>query len=983
MIFKHLNTSHLAGLNIDVEHYIHEPTGLIHYHLSADNSENAFMIGFATQPMSSRGEAHILEHVVLCGSKKYPVRDPFFSMIKRSLNTFMNAMTASDWTVYPFATQNKKDFFNLLDVYVDAVFFPNIDKLDFAQEGIRVQLDENGKPHYHGIVFNEMKGAMSGEIDQLYYALMPHLFEKTTYHYNSGGDPKHITELTHDDLVAFHKKHYHPSNAIMMSFGDIGAKDIQQRLIDNALCCFDDVQNPAKTSRIRPMSEPHRTTPKVIKDTYTSDKDDDNATHQVIAWLLPNITDPKMRLAFRLMEGVLLEHSGMPLRAYLETTNLGQAPSPLVGLDDSHYDMVFYAGVRGSSDDKTQALLDGVMSVLTEVANKPIDNDDIEMILHQMELDKRHIGGDSMPYGLNLMLEGFGSAIHGVDPMGVWDIDEHLDWLKNQLTDPKFLPNLIKTHLIDNTHRVQLTLSADSQKANRLIQDELASLNALDKTLDDKKRADINAFTKALADRQAMIDDVNVLPKVQISDIPPKLKFVKADIKTLLIDNIPHTLYDYTVGTNGLYYYQLVMGIDDEMILKSPLLAIYLSLISELGTKTLTAREFIGLQAVHSSGVTARISTRTSLDDKMRVKHYFVLATRALNSKPSAIDLVRQVLTDTVFSETDRIKEILTQKALGWQSRLTSSGHAYAMQTASRAMSALAVNEYAFSGLPALNALNAFLADNDYDTLAKGLLALHQKIINLPKLLILVSEEQVKSNLIQSITKSLDNLPVCADTVIDTPKAFGVLNDEFVELHKKADSGTLPSDLAWGISSNVYFNAQSYPAVTADHSDTPALIVLASFMRNGYLHSAIREKGGAYGGGASFDSNTASFRFYSYRDPHFEQTFAHFDKAIDWVLDSHHEPLQLEEAILGIIASMDKPGSPAGDAIKACFNERHDRDEVWQNAMRAKILAVSILDLQRVTKTYLKDKPSVKASLLPVGQKQRAIDFGFEYQSIE
>lgn len=987
--FELIKTTTLDGLNIEAQQYIHKPTGMMHYHLASDHSENAFMIGFTTQPMTSRGEAHILEHVVLCGSQKYPVRDPFFSMIKRSLNTFMNAMTASDWTVYPFATQNKKDYFNLLSVYLDAVFFPNINALDFAQEGIRVELDEAGKPHYHGIVFNEMKGAMSGEIDQLYYALVPHIFEKTTYHYNSGGDPRHIVTLTHEDLVAFHKKHYHPSNAVMMSFGDIAADEIQNTVIKEALARFDDVEYPAKTERIRPMSEPHRSAPKLVRDTYTSDSVHDNATHQVIAWLLPSISDPKLRLAFRLMEGVLLEHSGLPLRAYLETTELGQAPSPLVGLDDSHYDMVFYAGLRGSRDEASEDVLAGVMGVLKEVASRPIADEVIETILHQIELDQRHIGGDGMPYGLTLMMEGFGSAIHGLDPVDVWQIDAHLQWLKEQLSDPMWLPNLIQTYLIDNLHRVQLVLSPDDKKAVRLIEEEQDSLNKLAQTLSDDARAKLVQSAHALAERQAMEDDIELLPKVTLEDIPAQVQFAHGQIQMMMINGEAHRLYDYTAGTNGLYYYQLVMGIEDEAILHHPLLPIYLSLVSELGTDKLSARQFAALQAAHSSGVTARISARTDIHHKNISKNYFVLATRALNSKPVAIDVLRQVLVDSVFSETERMSEILKQRSLGWQSRLASSGHAYAMQTAARAMNVLSANEYVYSGLPALGALKKFLAQNadshdgGWTALSQSLMALHHQLISLPKSVILVSEAAAKPALMAAITDSLHGLPSFDKSQIAAPAPFDELSVLFDELHAHASKGSLPKDLAWGTSSNVYFNAKAYQAVTANHPDAPALMVLAPFMRNGYLHSAIREKGGAYGGGASFDSNTASFRFYSYRDPHFDKTFAHFDSAIDWVIESAHDDEQLHEAILGIMAGMDKPGSPAGDAIKACFNTLHGRDEAWQNAMRAKILAVSIDDLKRVARTYLKDKPAVKASLLPVNQKQVAIEAGFQYLAIQ
>ncbi len=410
--FELLDTRRIEALDITVLTARHRTTGAMHYHLACQNSENALMIGFATVPMTSRGEAHILEHVVLCGSEKYPVRDPFFSMIKRSLNTFMNAMTASDWTVYPFASQNKKDFFNLLSVYTDAVFFPNIHPLDFAQEGIRIELDDDGKPQYHGIVFNEMKGAMSGEIDQLYYALTPHLFPTTTYHYNSGGDPAEIPKLSHADLVAFHQAHYHPSNAIIMSFGDIAVSDIQEKLHDDALSRFDDITRPAQGKKFSSSLEQPLTAPVAVSDTYSSDSDGKQMTHHVLAWLLPTITDPKTRLSLRLVEGVLAEHSGSPLRAYLESHPHGTAPSPLLGLDDSHYQMVFYAGLRGSDIEYADAVEQGILELLTDIANHPIDDEVIETILHQIEIDQRHIGGDSMPYGLTLSHAKCSSICH-------------------------------------------------------------------------------------------------------------------------------------------------------------------------------------------------------------------------------------------------------------------------------------------------------------------------------------------------------------------------------------------------------------------------------------------------------------------------------------------------------------------------------------------------------------------------------------------
>lgn len=971
----------IDALDIDVLVSKHINTGATHYHLACNNPENAFMIGFATQPMTSRGEAHILEHTVLCGSQKYPVHDPFFSMIKRSLSTFMNAMTAADWTVYPFASQNKNDFFNLLSVYTDAVFFPNLDELDFAQEGIRIELDDQDQPHYHGIVFNEMKGAMSGEIDQLYYALIPHVFETTTYHYNSGGDPKHITKLTYDDLVAFHKAHYHPSNAIIMSFGDIAVADIQAKLHEDTLSRFDDQNYPKHGKKFSSMQEKRLSKPKHIYDSYTADTNGEKMTHHVLAWLLPSIIEPRQRLALRLVEGILLEHAGSPLRAYLDSHPLATSASPLLGLDDSHYEMVFYAGVRGSDKEHAQAVEQGILDLLTHVANNDLADDVIETILHQIELDQRHIGGDSMPYGLTLMLEGFSTALHGGNPIDVWQIDEHLTWLRQKAKEQGWVQNLIKTHLLDNPHRVLLTLSPDKDKAQRLIDEENLALQQLSQTLSDDDKKTIKAKTLALQARQATPDDVSILPKVGLADIASEVAFTHATTKPITIGKDTCMLYQYNAGTNGLYYYQVFINLEDksEQILHNPLLPIYLTLLSELGTDKYDARSFQARQAAHSSGVTARISQRTDLGDKDKMTSYFVVATRALNRKLEAIDVVNEVLCHTIFTETDRIRELLSQKQANWQSRLSGQGHAYAMQTASANMSHLAKLEYAFSGLPALSALKQFLKDAQtdstlWDVLSQRLNDLHQSIIKLPKSVILVCEAEQTDTILQKISQT----PQSANTHKTTNHVAA--NLPFDELTALLDTAT--TDTAWLISTNVYHNAAAYPATTSDHDDTPALMVLAPFLRNGYLHSAIREQGGAYGGGASFDSNSAAFRFFSYRDPHCQATFDHFDKSIDWLLNNEHDDEKLEEAIMGIISGMDKPGSPAGEAVKCCFAQLHGRGQAWQQNLRHKILAVSIDDLKRVAKTYLKDKAHTKATLAPLEQSQAMQELGFKIQTL-
>ncbi|WP_201556495.1 insulinase family protein [Psychrobacter sp. 72-O-c] len=1003
--FELIEHRHIEALSMDVLISQHVKTGAMHYHLAHPSDENAFLVGFRTQPMDSKGEAHILEHVALCGSEKFPVRDPFFSMIKRSLNTFMNAMTAADWTAFPYATQNKNDYFNLLSVYLDASFFPSIHPLDFAQEGIRVELDADDKPQFKGIVFNEMKGAMSGEIDQLYHAVAHHVFPTTTYHYNSGGDPADIPDLTHTELVAFQKSHYHPSNSVIMSFGNIPIAETQAKIHDDALTRFE----TGKKHVSRP--EQRLSAPISATDTYTADEEGPDQTHHVIAWLLPTITDPKQRLALRLLEGVLVEHAGSPLRAYLDSHPLGKAPSPLLGLDDSHYEMVFYTGLRGSEPEHAEAVEQGIMDLLAEVASQPIADETIETILHQIEIDQRHIGGDSIPYGLNLMLEGFSTAIHDGNPIDIWEVDEHLVWLREQVKDPQWLPNLIKIHLLDNNHRVRVTLTPDSEKSARLVAAEQTRLDtiAMDMTADDKDILHKQALD--LAARQTAPDDVSLLPKVGLEDVPTDISFKQGSQKQVRLSGQDSTLFEYEAGTNGLYYYQVVVPLTDAIgdtstkdlpandVINHPLLPIYLSLLSELGTDSLSAHELQAKQAAHSSGVTARVSQRTNIDDSQAISSYFVVATRALNRKPEAIDLVKEVMEHSVFTEHDRIKEILQQRQSGWQSNLAGSGHAYAMQTASRGMSRQSQLEYVRSGLPALNALKDFLthaSTNDalWDQLATSLMDLHQRLISLPKHAVIICEaEQTErlSNLIVDSWKD-SRTPELAEKAINTeasieknvPSEFAdltlnpALNGEESATTAIESGATIEvEDLAWLVATNVYHNASAYTVPAADHPDTAPLMVLAPYLRNGYLHSAIRERGGAYGGGAGYDANACAFKFFSYRDPHCAETFEHFDASIEWLLNEPQTDEQLEEAILGIISGMDKPGSPAGEAIKACFTNLHHRGATWQRKMRAAILAVTVDDLQRVTKQYLQGQSHVRAVLAPYDKEDEVKNLGF------
>jgi hypothetical protein len=365
-------------------------------------------------------------------------------------------------------------------------------------------------------------------------------------------------------------------------------------------------------------------------------------------------------------------------------------------------------------------------------------------------------------------------------------------------------------------------------------------------------------------------------------------------------------------------------------------------------------------------------SLRSKVDDKDRISAWLTLTTKSLTQKLDAIELLKIAFEQLRFDEKDRIIELLQQRKTRWHSRLSGSGHSYAMQIASRQMSALARRDYHNTGLGALNWLNDLVTnieqdDAAYQQLLDELKAIHRLLLQAPKQFLLVCEEHQSDHLVEQIQIVWDKLAVDKTPVSLAPVAHeNTANDE-----------------AWLIQTNVQFCASAYQAVDVAHADAAPLMVLAAYLRNGFLHSAIREKGGAYGGGASYDGNACSFRFYSYRDPRLAETFADFEASIEWLLNTEQQPHQLEEAILGLVASMDKPGSPAGEAITACYALLHARTPKFRKLLRERLLHVTLDDVLRVAKQYLIEQTPVKAVVAPVAKREELQQLGFSIQQVK
>ena len=933
--FEQLRTAQIESLNIDVHEFRHIKTGAQHLHLAADNPENVFLVGLRTVPTDSSGVAHILEHTVLCGSEKYPVRDPFFMMIRRSLNTFMNAFTSSDWTAYPFATQNRKDYFNLLDVYLDAVFFSRIHELDFMQEGHRVEFETPDNPEtdlvFKGIVFNEMKGAMSSPTSVLYQQISRYLHPNNTYHHNSGGDPEAIPDLTYDELMNFYKTHYHPSNAVFMTYGDIPAAELQQRFEDQVLNRFDRLDRMIKVDKAHRIHSPIR-----IEEAYANEEaDPTNRTHVTMSWLLGPSSNLDERLQTHLLSSVLLDNSSSPLMQALEKTDLGNAPSQLCGVDDGSLEMLFVCGIDGTEPEKADAIEELILNVLQQVAKDGVPKEQVDAVLHQLELSQREIRGDGMPFGLTLLLNGLSPAMQRADAIAALDLDPALERLRVASEEPAFIPNLIRRLLLDNTHRVRLTLRPDNKISELRLLTEKQRLSEIKAGLSEEDKTRIVEKAKALAERQSTEDDPDILPKVTLEDVPPTMHICSGVKESIVGAPAIH----YAQGTNGLVYPHIVLDLpqlEDDLL---PLLPIYTSLASELGSGSRDYLETQALQASVTGGLSAYVSRRSAREDEQSVSSYLIFRGKALLRNAGALsELLNDTLFNLRFDEHARIRELLAQSRTAAEQSVTGRGHSLAMSAASSGMSPIAHLSHSLSGLAGIQALKKLdeLAGID-DSLAEisdKLSRIADKMKTAPRRFMLVTEQ--------------DNL---ASVSAEFENIFQQPFDESVQLAKPPAIREQVQQL-WTTSTEVNFCAKAYPVVPSAHEDSSALSVLGSFLRNGYLHRCIRETGGAYGGGATYNQDAASFNFYSYRDPRLADTLNDFDGSIQWLLNEKHDDQALEEAILNVISSIDKPASPVGEARSAYQGELFGRSPEIRQAARAKILQVSLEDLKRVGETY-------------------------------
>ena len=917
--FARIRSHRIETLDVEVIEYEHRGTGAKHFHLASDHEERVFMVALRTAPEDSSGVAHILEHTALCGSARFPVRDPFFSMLRRSLNTFMNAFTASDYTAYPFASVNQKDFYNLLDVYLDAVFFARLDPLDFAQEGHRVEFSEADNSDsplvYKGVVLNEMKGDMSSSRAVLWETLNQQLFPTVTYHHNSGGDPAEIPGLTYEAFKAFYEAHYHPSNAVFMTFGAIDVVELQDVLEDRALGHFERSVDHIEVGLEHRLSAPVRHEAR-----YAASEAGDEApkSQLVMAWLLGESTDLAGLLQANLLSDALLDHSGSPLRRALEAFPMAESVSPLTGLEESHREMSFLCGIEGVSGDAAEAFEAAVLQVITEVAEHGIPLAQLQAVLHQIEMSQREVGGDGMPYGLQLMFSCLSAAIHRGDPVELLDLDAAIETLRKDIEDPEFIKGLARSLLLENQHRVTVTLQPDVNLAQEKADAERARLQMTAQAMSDSERRYVMDQTAALALRQTEVEDLDLLPKVTLKDVP------RDHIYPEPIVTGPVTAY--AAGCNGIVYHQLIRELPELSEADWRLLPVLNQVAGELG---FGGQDYVAAQNLQQSltgGISAFASVRASLANVNQAGSFFVLSSRSLARNASKMmTLLNETSQGLRFDETARIAELVRQSNTRKQMGVVNQGHSLAMLAASAAFSKISALNHQLSGLGSLayfKALVAKIADGNVASLAADLAELYGRFQQAPQSAMVIADEAQLPELVNALLQR--------GSLTQSGPAQQLIHAEQTAL-----------ETVYVTETEVNFCAAAYGCPSESSASVASVQVLAAVLRNQYLHAEIREKGGAYGGGASYDAANGLFRLYSYRDPELLKTFSVFDGALDAVRSMKWSSNLIEEAVLGLMSSQDAPGSPAGEARGDFYQQLQGRSHAHRRAHRAALFAVT------------------------------------------
>jgi Zn-dependent M16 (insulinase) family peptidase len=953
--FSLIRVQPIEELNVTAYEFVHKGNGARLIHIYNDDPNNLFSIAFRTPVYDSTGVPHILEHSVLCGSKKFPIKDPFQELLKGSLQTFLNALTYPDKTVYPVSSQVEKDFFNLVDVYCDAVFNPMLTENTFYQEGWHFDVEDITKPvGIKGIVYNEMKGVFSNFSSHVDRKSLSSIFPDTTYFHESGGEPEQITNLTYKQFREFHRKYYHPSNSFIFLYGNIPSEKTLQFLNNNYLKQFDRLQIDSAISHQALWGAPRE---QVIL--APAPKEDDGTATIAVLWIFGDAADPLLTLAGKILTHYLLGTESSPLKRALIDSGLGEDLDDISGFESDLAQTIFAAGLRKCLPQNATKVLDCIMSTLRNEVEKGMDSQLLEGALRQIEFSLREVTSGHFPYNLRLAERCFRSWIYDGDPLAHLAFEKPLSTIKSR--GESFFIELIRTRLLNNTHRLLSTVEASSEMGKKLEQQTQQHAASLTEHFTESDKMRFSVLTDDLLRQQktpSTPEALSTLPKLDKRDLPREGRIYPIQIQ----DGDQAKLHTHDVFTSGIVYVDCgfdLRGVSLDLI---PYLPLFAELITRCGAGGIGYEKMATQIALATGGIDSSISCKTKIGTTDELMFYLFFSGKSLYARiDEMLDIIGKILLSPELDNTKQIRDILKEERNSLHSSIVSSGHQFALTNASSHLTYSRYLDELMGGIAQLRFLDSLVSRDAIGEVIEAMKKLHNIIVNRKRCVVSVTVDSpslVEPNL-KSFIKKLPS------------KDVGVIKNDF-------KMTIPPSPKAIELSSAVNFVGKVWKLQTLTATDAGILYLAARHLSTGYLWDKVRVEGGAYGGMSMMSVSHPIFACASYRDPNIKSTIEHFTGGLKEIAEGVSQD-KIDQSIIGTMGKIDSPLAPHAQGFSSTIDHLCGYTKEYKQQLREAVLNADASSLARIAEMILGVDKCVTTVLGGGASIDVAIDEGINF----
>lgn len=932
--YELINTKELR--DIKSEGYIlrHKKSGARIVLVKNDDTNKVFNIGFRTPPEDSTGLPHILEHSVLCGSKNFPIKDPFVELVKGSLNTFLNAMTYPDKTLYPVASCNDTDFQNLMNVYMDAVLYPNIYEQEeiFRQEGWSYKLENiEDELTYNGVVYNEMKGAFSSPESVLDRLVLNSLFPDTSYSNESGGDPEVIPELSYEDFLEFHGKYYHPSNSYIYLYGDM---DFQKKLLwldEEYLSNFEEIEIDSKIKYQEPFKEMIE-----VKKKYSIASNEEEKDNTFLSWnkVIGTSLDKELSVAFEILDYALLSAPGAPLKKALIDAKIGK--DIFGSFEDGIYQPMFSIVAKGSNPEVKNNFINVIEDTLKKLIKEGINPKSLEAGINSQDFSFREADYGRYPKGLMYGLDMFSTWLYDDnDPFSYVELLDIFESLREKISEGYF-EELIEKYLLDNTHGSLVMI--EPEKGRTKIEDDKLKekLQAYKEKLTDEEIQNLVQKTKELEEYQdapSKEEDLAKIPVLKRTDISKKIS--EAINEELYVGDT--LVLHHDIETNGIAYMKLLFDISSVPNDLLPYVGLLNACMGMVDTKDYEYGELFNEINLHTGGISSGVEIYPDVT-KVQQKAYkvsFELNVKSLYQNiPKALELMIEMMDYTNWDDNKRIKEILDMLDGRLKSKFQSSGHTTAMLRAMSYGSEISKFRDVTSGISFFEFITELNGDfeNKKETISKNLRELC-KIVFRPENLML-SYTSAKDGL-EGLNALIEDVKIAIRKDAIEVQGFDLALEELNEGFKCA--------------SKVQYVAQVGNFMDKGVPYTGALQILKVILSYEYLWQNVRVKGGAYGCMSGFNRIGEGY-FVSYRDPNLLETFNVYKDMVKYLEGFDVSEQELTKFIIGTMSDLDQPMTPSVKGERSLNLYLNNVSNEMLERERLQILDAKVEDIRATSK---------------------------------